>query len=305
MFIGYTLAGSSNAMRSFAPTKSTYKILTVKNAIYDRVYATLDVLEDFDGTIPENWTFDTCLDAQFNGDLYGGNVSFTESIVESIRIKRRTEKDNVFKTIYEKAITKNEDFQIEFIDYLEPIGTIEYAYVPVISGGESNYITNSVESSFEYYFLCEKDRSYPIIIDADYTQEINYETSNVKPLGRKYPVTVVNGNTGYKSGNMKCTFIELNDCELDVNGTFEYRNLVYDFLTNKQPKILKSHDGNLLIINITDNITEDNRQYVYQDMSGFYYVQTTFNWVEAGDAYSVGDLYDNNLIDTEIDRNSG
>ena len=110
MFIGYTLAGSSNAMRSFAPTKSTYKILTVKNAIYDRVYATLDVLEDFDGTIPENWTFDTCLDAQFNGDLYGGNVSFTESIVESIRIKRRTEKDNVFKTIYEKAITKNEDF---------------------------------------------------------------------------------------------------------------------------------------------------------------------------------------------------
>ena len=103
---------------------------------------------------------------------------------------------------------------------------------------------------------------------------------------------------------MTCTFIEIKDCELDVKNWFEYKNLIYDFLTDKQPKILKDHSGNLLIINITDNITEEDRQYSYYNSDGFYYMPSTFNWVECGDAYSIGDLYDNNLIDTEIDRNT-
>lgn len=304
MFVGYTLTGSSNAMRSFAPTKNDYQSLTVKNAVYDYVFATVNVIKNFDGTVPEDWTFDTRLYAVFNGDLYGGNVSFTEEIVESIRIKRRTKNDNNFKTIFEKEINANEDFQIEFVDYLEPIGTVEYAYVPVISGGESDYITSSVESEFEAYFLCEKDRSYQMIMNAEYSQEINYETSNVKPLDKRYPVTIVNGNTGYKSGSMTCTFIELVDCTPNVGNVFDYRNLIYNMLTNKQPKILKDHEGNILMINITDNITEDNRQYLYQGDEGFYYFTSTFNWVECGDPYSIGDLYDNNLIDTELDRNT-
>lgn len=305
MFVGFTIAGSSHSMKSVTPDKADYNTLTVKNAIYDTIYATADVIEDFDGTIPEDWTYDTYLYATFKGDLYGGNVSFTESIVDSVRIKKRTEKDYNFKTIYEKPINANEDFQIEIMDYLEPIGTVEYAYVPVISGGESNYITNSVVSDFDNYFICEKDRSFPMIIDAEYSQTINYESSIVKPLGRKYPITVVNGNTGYKTGEMSATFIEYHDCMLNVSSSFEYRNIIYDMLTNKQPKILKDHEGNILIINITDNITEDGRQYAYDGLNGFYLVTTKFNWVESGDAYSVGDLYDNNLIDTDIDRNLG
>ena len=153
MFVGFAIAGSHHTTKSVTPDKSTYNTLTVKNAVYDNIYSTADVIENFDGSIPENWNYDTYLYAKFENDLYGGNVSFTESIVDSVRIKRRTEKDSVFKTIYEKEINVNEDFQIEFIDYLEPVGTIEYAYVPVISGGESNYISNSVVSDFDNFFF--------------------------------------------------------------------------------------------------------------------------------------------------------
>ena len=264
MFVGFAIAGSHHTTKSVTPDKLTYNTLIVKNAVYDNIYSTSDVIENFDGSIPDNWNYDTYLYAKFENDLYGGNVSFTESIVDSVRIKRRTEKDSVFKTIYEKEINENEDFQIEFIDYLEPIGTIEYAYVPVISGGESNYISNSVVSDFDNFFICEKDKSYPMIINAEYNQTINYESSNVKPLGRKYPITVVNGNTGYKTGEMSATFVDYTNCILDVANAFEYRNIVYDMLINKQPKILKDHEGNLLIINIIENITEDGRQYLYQ-----------------------------------------
>ena len=144
-----------------------------------------------------------------------------------------------------------------------------------------------------------------MIINAEYNQTINYESSNVKPLGRKYPITVVNGNTGYKTGEMSATFVDYTNCILDVANAFEYRNIVYDMLINKQPKILKDHEGNLLIINIIENITEDGRQYLYQGQEGFYYLTTKFNWVECGNAYSIGDLYDNNLIDTERDRSLG
>lgn len=305
MFVGFVIAGSHHTTKSVTPDKLTYNTLIVKNAVYDNIYSTSDVIENFDGSIPDNWNYDTYLYAKFENDLYGGNVSFTESIVDSVRIKRRTEKDSVFKTIYEKEINANEDFQIEFIDYLEPVGTIEYAYVPVISGGESNYISNSVVSDFDNFFICEKDRSYPMIINAEYNQTINYESSNVKPLGRKYPITVVNGNTGYKTGEMSATFVDYTNCILDVANAFEYRNIVYDMLINKQPKILKDHEGNLLIINIIENITEDGRQYLYQGQEGFYYLTTKFNWVECGNAYSIGDLYDNNLIDTERDRSLG
>lgn len=305
MFVGFAIAGSHHTTKSVTPDKLTYNTLIVKNAVYDNIYSTSDVIENFDGSIPDNWNYDTYLYAKFENDLYGGNVSFTESIVDSVRIKRRTEKDSVFKTIYEKEINANEDFQIEFIDYLEPVGTIEYAYVPVISGGESNYISNSVVSDFDNFFICEKDRSYPMIINAEYNQTINYESSNVKPLGRKYPITVVNGNTGYKTGEMSATFVDYTNCILDVANAFEYRNIVYDMLINKQPKILKDHEGNLLIINIIENITEDGRQYLYQGQEGFYYLTTKFNWVECGNAYSIGDLYDNNLIDTERDRSLG
>ena len=276
----------------------------IKNAIFDVFYATVASVDinNFDGNIPSIWTFDTRIYVQFNGDLYGGNVSFTESIVEIVRIKKRTTKDTKFQTIYEKPINSNDDFAIEFIDYLEPAGTVEYAYVPVISGGESSFIITRVESKFDSCFLVEKDKSYPIILDSKYTETINYETGQVKPLGSKYPIIITNGNTGYKSGDIEGTFIEKIDGEFNVNNSFDYRHLVYDFLTNTNPKIFKDFDGNLLMINITGSISESGREFVYYGDRGVYYVKSKFGYVECGDPYYVGDLYDNNFIDSDTDK---
>jgi len=289
---------------SYAANDDAIVKTVIKNAIFDVFYATVASVDinNFDGNIPSIWTFDTRIYVQFNGDLYGGNVSFTESIVELVRIKKRTAKDTKFQTIYEKPINHNEDFAIEMIDYMEPIGTIEYAYVPVISGGESSFIITRVESKFDSCFLVEKDKSYPIILDSRYTETINYETGQIKPLGSKYPVIVVNGNTGYKSGDIEGTFIEKMDGDFDVNNSFDYRHLVYDFLTNSNPKIFKDFDSNLLMINITGNISESSREFAYYGDKEVYYVKSKFSYVECGDPYYVGDLYDNNFIDSDTDR---
>ncbi|MEY8338476.1 hypothetical protein AALB16_10715 [Lachnospiraceae bacterium 62-35] len=303
MFCGYTYASNKRSLLSHPAVPLNYKILTVQNAVFDEVYATNAVIENFDGSIPGNWTFDTIIHATFEGHLNAGNVNFTESIVEAVRIKKKTKKDNHFKTIYEKKIITNEDLSIEILDFLEPAGTVEYAYVPVISGAESDYIISVVESRFDGYFLCEKDKSYPLLLNASYNQQVNYETGQVKPLGRKYPITIINGDTGYKSGDMECSFIQRANHSLHVKNALDYRNNVYDFITDSQPKILKDEEGNLLLVHINGNITESDRQYVYHGSNnGFYYVKTKLSWVECGNACRIGDLYDNNLIDTDLDR---
>lgn len=304
MFCGHIFASSNDALISHAANPNTVEKLEIQYAVFDEIYAAVKIIElyDFDGTIPADWTFDTRFHAIFNDTLYGGNVNFTESIVDSIRIKKRTARDNKFKTIFERKIEKNDDLSVELIDYFEPVGMVEYAYVPVISGGENNYIISKVESDFDDFFLCEKDKSYPLILDAFYTQTINYETSQVKPFGRKYPVTVINGSSGYKSGEMECLFVQFDQDSADTDHAFHYRNLIYEMLINGKPKILKDSEGKLLLVNVTGSISESDRQYLYGDTGGFYYVKSKFSWTECGDAYEVGDLYDNGLIDTDLDR---
>ncbi len=302
MFLGHTACAGSRSAISHAPSAFTYEKLTLENAVFDELYATAQPIGDFDGTIPENWTFDTYLHASFSGNLYGGNVNFTEDLVEAIRIKRRTKKDAQFQTIYEKPIYENEDFAIELLDYLEPAGPVEYAYVPVISGGESNYIITSVTSAFEGYFLCEKDRSFHLFLDASYSQTLNYDPVSVKPLGRKYPVMVINGDAGYLSGEMECLFLPFSEEDADTSQSLSYRELVYEMLTDRKPKILKDSEGNLLLVSLSGKISEADRQYLYHQGQGFSYVKSRFSWTETGDAYDIGDLYDNGLIDTDLDR---
>lgn len=297
MILGRSYLGTTSSMISAIPSSSAIETLTLANAIYDETYVSVNIIDinDFVGDIPEQWTFDTRLHVLYNEDLYGGNVSFTEEIVESVRIKKRTRYDNAFKTIYEKEINSNEDFNIYGLDYFEPVGIIEYAYVPIISGGEGDYIISKVESSFDSYFLCARDVSYPLCLDMEFNKELNQDVSVVKTWGRQYPVIIKNGNLKYYSGNIKCTFIENVNCKWDIEYGWRYRNLIYDFLTDGKPKILKDFEGNIYMFGISSpTISESHDHYQH--------ITSSFSVTECGNAYDVGDLYDNDFIDTDIDR---
>lgn len=297
MILGRSYLSSPSSMISAIPSSSAIETLILENAIYDETYVSVDIIDtnNFTGDIPEQWTFDTRLHALYNGDLYGGNVNFTEDIVESVRIKKRTVSDNKFKTIYEKEINSNEDFNIYGLDYFEPVGTIEYAYVPIISGGEGDYIINKIESKFDTYFLCAKDVSYPLIMDAKFDKKLNQKVGIIETWGRQYPVIIKSGNLKYYTGDIQCTFIENINCEWDIKYGWRYRNLIYDFLTDGKPKILKDFEGNIYMVAISSAEISESSDY-------YRYVTTSFSVTECGNAYNVGDLYDNEFIDTDIDR---
>ncbi|GLC79191.1 hypothetical protein [Lacrimispora brassicae] len=296
MFIGGCFSGSNSSLVSSPVDDLDVKTLTVKNAVFDEIYASVSIIKisDFNGSFPSEWNFDTRLHALFQDNLYGGNVNFSESIVEFIRIKKKTKHDLKFKTIYEKPINRNEDFSILFMDYYEPFGEVEYAYVPVISGGEGDYIGNKVKSEFESYFLCDKDISYPMILDTSFTKKLNHNSNIIELQGRKKPVVIKNGIANYYSGDVSCTFIELKDQDWCTRDSWEYRNKIYEFLTDGHPKILKDILGNVYMISVTGEISEESDHDEH--------VTTKFSVVECGDVYDIGDMYDNGFIDTDLDR---
>ena len=297
MFLGSCFTSSSSALASSPVSSPDIQALTIKSAVYDEVYATVNVMRfaDSDQTIPQAWGFDTRLHALFQGNLYGGNVNFTESIVESIRIKKKVKGDKKFKTIFEKSILTNDDFKIELMDYYEPVGTVEYAYVPVISGGENDYITNRVESAFDSYFICERDISYPMILDTKFDKKLTQRTGLIELQGKAKPVIIKGGKINYYSGDISCTFIESKDGEWETGTSWDYRKDIYDFLTNGHPKILKDYLGNIYMVGVTsDEISEESDDIEH--------VITKFSVAECGNAYDPGDLYDNGFIDVDIDR---
>ncbi len=297
MFLGSSFASSKESLTYSFASSSDVTDLTIANAVFDEIYSTVNLtpMAETDFKIPAIWGFDTRLHALFQDNLYGGNVSFTESIVESIRIKKKVKGDKKFKTIYEKSITSNDDFKIELMDYYEPVGTVEYAYVPVISGGENSYITNQIESFFDSYFICENNISYPMILDTGFEKKLTQKTSLIELLGREKPVILKGGRVRYYAGDVSCTFIELTKDGWQTHTSWDYRNGIYDFLTNGKPKILKDYLGNIYMVAVTSgDISEESDHYEH--------VITKFSVAECGSAYDPGDLYDNGFINADIDR---
>ena len=296
MFLGNSFASSDKTLVSSPVEAKNIEFLTVRYAIFGEVYASNDliIITDFNGSVPQDWWFNTRLHVLFKNNLNGGNVNFSTDIVESIRVKRRVKGDLIFKTIYEKPIIVNDDFKINLLDYMEPVGNIEYAYVPIISGGEGDYIVSKVESKFDSYFICEKDISYPMVLDTKFSKQLNHLVGVIELPNRLKPVVIKGGITNYISGDIECTFIENQDCKWLVDSSWEYRNQIYQFLTNGKPKILKDFEGNAWMIAVTSGISEDSDHYQH--------VKSKFSVTECGETTSIGDLYDNSFIDTDIDR---
>lgn len=296
MFLGYSFAGSDVSLSNTVSKNSIINSFEITNMIIDELYATKDILIKFDWKIPDTWTFNTYLHGLFQGNTHAGNVSYSESLVEKIKIKKRYKGDFVWKTIFEKEIRSNEDFSVELYDYYEPSNRdIEYAYVAVISNADVDPISVSVHSEFDNYFICDKDVSYPMILDVENNITYNRESKVIVSPGRKYPYVVNNGIARYYSGTMNVTFIEVKNCELDFENGWKYRRQLDEFLTNGEAKILKSMEGEMWMINVVGNLPRTNHAHEQ-------YVSHQIDWVECGDPNKIGDLYDNGFIDTDTDR---
>lgn len=301
MFTGMTLASGFSCFSNSATQDEPLNILTMRDMIADELYATKNLLVHFNWKIPQDWDYETYLHGQYQNSVMAGNVSYSDSIVKHVKVKKRYVGDFTWKTIYEKDIENSDDFLIEFYDYYEPSNRdVEYIYVPVIDGADTDITSSAVvHSEFQNYFLCEKNQSYPMIVNAVNTPKYNRASSVIVSPGSKYPYVVNNGIAKYYSGTMEVMFIEMDEhCELDTVNGWSYRNRLDKYLTDGKPKILKSFEGDMWMVNIVGDLPRT-------VSDGYQFVTHQIEWVECGNPNMIGDLYDNGFIDTDTDREGG
>lgn len=298
MFLGTAFFASSAVSNSAIPNDRITKV-KISDCIVDEYYATKDVLLSFNWNIPTDWQVNTCLHATYQNTLKAGNVYYSDETVSQAKIKKRYVGEFDWRTIYIQDIVTDDDFQVVFYDYFSPTGkAVEYAYVLNVGGKDVEAAINVITPKFDSYFICGRNgESYPMILNMQNNVTYNRESAVIKTMGRKYPYVNNNGLSQYYSGNINVSFIAMNDddCSFDAENAWKYRNEIDEFLANGEPKILKSFEGDIWMVDVINSIPRS-------DSGHYQLIDQQIEWVEVGNPYSIGDLYDNGFIDTDIDR---
>lgn len=296
-FVGFDFFADVDCLNSAPSSVDNITSTTLTNAIFDHFNVTKDVTITFTTDKPEEWNYDTIMDADFDGDINAGNVDFLIEQVSAIKIKRRIKGTFDWITLETVPISKVEDLEFTFVDRLNAYGVeYEYAFVPILNDIEGNYIINSVYSEFNGVYIGDFNNIYRLFFEVNYSNEMrNQQIGTLQPLGRKYPVIIANGNLSYDSGTVAAMILNDDYTEtrtIDKIDIVERKETLKDYLTDKKAKILKDWNGGIKLIMVSTSPT-----VAYKENSGMSVPQITFGWTEIGDANSQSDLYNNGVID--------
>ena len=271
----------------------------LSNGIYDRI----DITSDVDVTIETYepvWNTKTVLDANFNGNISGGNTDIILSEVGALRIKRRQAQSNNWITLKEIKVNKPEDFKIDYIDTCVPSGVEQiYAIVPVDPNGQetSTYITKSTgDFRWNGVFVSMGTDIMKFFSRVQYNSLTkNRAIGTFTPLASKYPVVVQNGLTSYLSGTLSTLVLgEDWDGAKPINRLSVVVQLtkIHEWLDKGDPVVLKDWNGWILICRPTsgDTVTFDSNY-------GNGVATASFNFVEQGKYDNQDDLYEAGIID--------
>ena len=299
-FLGYDFLGDVDCLNPAPSQIENITITQIQNGIFDHYNVTKNTDTEYTTNKPDQWDFDTIMDADFNGTLDAGNVDFLIEEVSAIKIKRRVINTFQWITLETIDITDLDSFNFITEDHLNANDTqYEYAFVPVINGVEGEYIIGTVYSKFNGIFIADAKQIFKFFYDAEFgTDTQNIQVGTFEPLGSKYPRIIANGLLNYASGSFTATVI--NDDfdttgQIDRAATTQKKKDILAFLVNHGAKILKDYNANFYLVAITNS-----PQITYKDGSSGGVPQITFEWTEIGDGNNQQDLYYNGLI-SEVD----
>ena len=297
---GYDFCKDGNCLNPVPLSRINYDSIKLQNGIFSHWYLTRDISSSYSPDEPTEWDYLTLMDANFNGTLEAGNVGYDLTQIEGIKIKRRKIIDYDWITIKFVSISELTDsLSFSFNDNTAQSGIeYEYAFVPVTSGVEGNYITNTIKSKFEGVFICDKETIYKFYAGVSYGNNQKVQQIGVfEPMGRKYPVVVSNSLINYETGSFTGTVLPndyLENHKLDTLNMVKERKDLLDFLTNKKAKILKDWNGNIWLMIITNNPS-----VAFERNSSMGIADVSASWIEIGDYNSQKDLYATGLISEE------
>jgi hypothetical protein len=299
-FCGYNFVEDMDALNFFLSLESNVTNSQLENGIYDYLDISKDVKTSYNIEEP-SWSYDTILDCDFNGNIAGGNVSYTLEQLSSIQIKRRLyDPSNLgnWTVLCDIEVVNEGSIGFTMTDNLMPNGyTIEYAIVPIINGAEGLYITDNVESKFNGVYICDLDTMFKLYANVEYGDIINNQSIGVvETIGSQYPTIIRNNKIDYKKGSVKGKLLGANfetTRKINRNDVVTQINNYEKFLKNGKAKIIKDWNGNVWLITVVGAPTT-----TYDSNYGMGIASTNFEWVEQGKYSNQEDLYINGLSDT-------
>lgn len=299
-FCGYNFVEDMDALNFFLSLESNVTNSQLENGIYDYLDISKDVKTSYNIEEP-SWSYDTILDCDFNGNIAGGNVSYTLEQLSSIQIKRRLyDPSNLvnWTVLGDIEVVNEGSIGFTMTDNLMPNGyTIEYAIVPIINGAEGLYITDKVESKFNGVYICDLDTMFKLYANVEYGDIVNNQSIGVvETIGSQYPTIIRNNKIDYKKGSVKGKLLGANfetTRKINRNDVVTQINNYEKFLKNGKAKIIKDWNGNVWLITVVGAPTT-----TYDSNYGMGIASTNFEWVEQGKYSNQEDLYINGLSDT-------
>lgn len=275
---------------------SDIAVVELSNAKFDCLYFSTDMdLEQYETGMPDEWQKEitdgsiidvTLLMTNFNNTCNASSVGFDVANVNKLIIKKRENKvgENWYN-FFIQNISSAADFKFSFHDrYCDCKTSYQYCIVPVSGDIEMdlNAIVD-VYSDFTGWYLADLDAIYGSKFNLSRSMSRNTISNSATTLSSEYPFISKNGVLNYTSGNISGIFIEYKDGYFDSEGSFDYRNSLYDFLTNGKPKLLKFDTGESMLVQIGDLIS--------QEENGILYAPTTsFDFTEIGNPKDYNDL---------------
>lgn len=296
MIIGYDFHGEEDTL--IFETKyshPTYHKAELKNSEVNQFFIDEDTTISDDTSKPLNWNFTTVINALFQGDLEGGSVSANGLIIDRISFQKRKADDLYWDDIEEIPYDSGEKTLYEAIDkYIQNDFSYEYSLTPIASTVQGNRtVSTPIRVNFEGNFLSDINENYRLLYDFELgTIEHNSPSAIHQPLNSKYPI-VTYSNTDYRSSSIDCLI--LTDTTVNNGGTVNIRNeklqreKLIKFLKNRKPKIMRSQNGDIMMIAITDNPREEPNNSIHG------IAKVSFSFVEIGSVDS-DNLRANGLI---------
>lgn len=252
MFIGYDSFGlKDGSVFNTRVCVSDYNKVEISNLIVDSILIGSDVNKPPHEEKYFDWDIDTLLNAHFQNDLEGGNVSTAGRFIEKVLFQKREVDSLIWEDVAE--IDFNDKIQYKILDlYVQNGFEYEYSMTPKSQGVVgSRRVSQPTKVSFEGNFLTNGDnenfRFVYNVEDSEVTRNVNQNL--FEPLDSRYPI-VVYGELDYKSGNMTALFYTGLSDEVDIKKEKLAREQIMRFLTNGKPKVFKKEDGELIIVNI-------------------------------------------------------
>ena len=178
MIIGFNAFGEENNLAfDDRICHLNYNKLEITKGMIDQIYIDEDITIPYSTVKPNEWRYQTVLNAKFNGNLEGGSVEADNIQIEKIRFQRRRWDELEWQDVAEIEYKPNEKLLYEAIDkYIANDFIYQYSIVPMTSTIMGNrIISDEITAKFEGIFISDKDSNYELLYDIELSDIMSIE----------------------------------------------------------------------------------------------------------------------------------